>query len=102
MALVDPVRTALDPFADRIELALLYGSVVKGTDTATSDIDVLIVAEGLTLEEIYKVLLPVEAILSRKISPTLYTPREFADRESIRRHLRHARAVRRAPGADRL
>ena len=60
----------------------MYGSVVKGTDTATSDIDVLIVADGATLEEIYSALAPVEADLGRKISPTLYTPREFADRKA--------------------
>jgi predicted nucleotidyltransferase len=82
VALVDPIRTALEPFADQITLALLFGSVVKRTDTVTSDIDVLIVAEGLILEDVYKALLPVEAVLDRKISPTLYTPQEFADRKA--------------------
>jgi predicted nucleotidyltransferase len=82
VALVEPIRTALEPFADRITLALLYGSVVKKTDTATSDIDILIVAEGLILEDVYKALLPVEAVLDRKVSPTLYTPREFAERKA--------------------
>ncbi len=82
VALVEPIRTALEPFADRITLALLYGSVVKKTDTATSDIDVLIVAEGLILEDVYKALLPVEAALDRKVSPTLYTPREFTERKA--------------------
>ena len=82
VALVEPIRTALEPFADQITLALLYGSVVKRTDTATSDIDLLIVAKGLILEDVYKALLPVEAVLYRKISPTLYTPQEFADRKA--------------------
>ncbi|MBW1809172.1 MAG: transcriptional regulator [Deltaproteobacteria bacterium] len=82
VALVEPIRTALEPFADQITLALLYGSVVKRTDTANSDIDVLIVAEGLMLEDVYKALLPVEAVLDRKVSPSLYTPQEFADRKA--------------------
>jgi len=82
VALAEPIRAALAPLTDRIALALLYGSVAKGTDTATSDIDLLIVAEDITLEDIYSALAPVEADLDRKISPTLYTPREFADRKA--------------------
>ena len=34
------------------------------------------------LEDIYAVLAPVEAGLGRKISPTLYTPQEFAERKA--------------------
>jgi predicted nucleotidyltransferase len=82
VALAEPIRAALAPLADHIELALLYGSVVKGTDTATSDIDILIVADEVTLEDIYSALAPVEADLDRKISPNLYTPQEFADRKA--------------------
>ena len=41
VALAEPIRQALEPLADRIELALLYGSVVKGTDTTQSDIDII-------------------------------------------------------------
>lgn len=81
VALVEPIRQALEQLEDRITLALLYGSVVRGTDTAASDIDLLIVAEGVTLENIYAVLAPVEADLGRRISPTLYTSQEFAERK---------------------
>lgn len=82
VALLEPIRQALEPLAERIELCLLYGSVVKGTDTAQSDIDILIVAEEVTLEDVYWALAPVEANLDRRISPTLYTPQEFADRKA--------------------
>ena len=82
VALAEPIRQALEPLADRINLCLLYGSVVKGTDTAQSDIDILIVAEDVTLEDVYSALAPVEAGLDRKISPTLYTPQEFSDRKA--------------------
>jgi predicted nucleotidyltransferase len=64
---------------------LLYESVTKGTDTATSDIDILIVANGVTLEEMYPALTPVESDLGRKISPTPYTSREFADRKASKK-----------------
>ncbi len=82
VALAEPIGAALAPWADRIDLARVYGSVAKGTDTATSDIDILIVADSVTLEDIYSALAPVEAELDRKISPMLYTPQEFAHRKA--------------------
>ena len=84
VAVLQPVRQALEPLADRLSLALIYGSVASGTDTASSDIDLLIVADGLTLEDLYSALIPVEADLDRRIHPTLYTSREFADRKAAR------------------
>ena len=82
VAMVYPLRHALDPLAKQISLALVYGSVAKGSDTAASDIDLLVVADDVTLERIYSALAPVEPTLGRKINPTLYTPQEFADRKS--------------------
>ena len=82
VAMVDPLRQALEPLAEQIGLALVYGSVAKGTDTATSDVDLLVVADHLTLESLYAALTPIEPTLGRKINPTLYTRHEFADRKS--------------------
>jgi hypothetical protein len=42
---------ALLPFEQKIEVALLYGSVAKQSDTAESDIDIMIVGSDLTLSE---------------------------------------------------
>ena len=72
----------MKPLADRVALALVYGSVARGADTAASDIDLLIVADQVTLEDIYSTLIPVEADLDRRINSTLYTPQEFADRKA--------------------
>lgn len=82
VALAEPLKRALEPLADRVALALIYGSVVKGTDTARSDIDVLIVADDVVLEKLYATLAQVESELSRKVSPTLYTRKEFARRRA--------------------
>ena len=82
VAMVEPIRGALEPLADRIVLALVYGSVAKGTDRAASDIDLLVVADQVTLEEMYSALAPVEEDLNRRINPALYTSREFADRKA--------------------
>ena len=80
VAMVEPIRGALEPLGDRIVLALVYGSVAKGTDRAASDIDLLVIADQVTLEETYAALAPVEARLDRRINPALYTSREFNER----------------------
>jgi len=51
VAMVEPIRRALAPLAKEIERAVIYGSVVKGTDTAASDIDLLVVADDLPNEQ---------------------------------------------------
>lgn len=77
-----PIRSALQPFGDAILAACVYGSVASGSDTAHSDIDLLLVAESLTLEDVYGALEPFEKRLARKISVTLYTPEEFLRRKA--------------------
>lgn len=78
------LRGALASLAKRIHVAWLYGSVAKGTDRAQSDLDVLIVADELTLEEVYTALRPAEKRLGRTISPTLYTRKEFDRRRATK------------------
>ena len=85
VGLAAPIREALAPLAETIELALLYGSVPTGTDTASSDIDLLVVADDLSLEKLYAALAPAETLLDRKINPTLYTSKEFKNRKDTRR-----------------
>jgi len=76
------LRTALEPLAARVSLALIYGSVAKHADTASSDIDLLVVSDELTLEDLYATLSTVEQQLGRKVNPTLYTDSEFRKRRS--------------------
>ena len=60
----------------------MYGSYAKGTDTAGSDIDVMIVSETLMLSRVFEAMQPAETQLGRKVNPTLYTPAEFAKRRA--------------------
>ena len=80
VGLVDPLRSALATLGNRIRLALVYGSVAKRSETATSDIDMLIVADDLTLEEVYAAIERAEQRLARRVNTTLYTPAEFVRR----------------------
>lgn len=82
VGLAEPIREALEPLVDRLRLALIYGSVARGHEGADSDVDLLIVGDDLTLEDVYSVLAPVEAALDRQVNPTLFTETEFAERRA--------------------
>lgn len=82
LGVVPMIRTALAPMAERLNLAFIYGSVAKQTDTAGSDVDLLLVGESLSLNEILTLLMPLEEQLGRKINPACYTPTEYAKRVS--------------------
>ena len=76
------IQEALAPLAARISVALIYGSVAKKTDTAQSDIDLLIVADDLTLEDLYSALSIAEQQLGRPVNPTLLTRSELDKRRT--------------------
>jgi predicted nucleotidyltransferase len=76
------LHEALQPLLPSLQGAWIYGSVAKQTDTAQSDIDVMLVGKHLSLAKVLELLLPVEAQLGRKINPTCYTPAEFARRRT--------------------
>ena len=78
--LADPLREALTPLADRIRAAFVYGSVAKGTDVASSDIDLMLVSDDLAYPEVMGALHPVIERLGREVNPTLYTQTELRQR----------------------
>ena len=77
VGLEQPLRAAVESLPGTVDLALIYGSVAKRADTSASDVDLLIVADNLTLEDVYAGLSPAERLLDRKVNPTLYTRKEF-------------------------
>jgi predicted nucleotidyltransferase len=77
VGLVAPVQAALDPLADRIIAAFVYGSVAKGTERAESDVDLLVVADDLDYADLYAALPEAEASLSRSVNPNVMTRREW-------------------------
>lgn len=80
------VQDALQPFADRIERAFIYGSVARNTDSAHSDVDPLIVSATIGSADLYPVLLEVEQKLGRKVSLTVYRPAEFRRKLEEKNH----------------
>jgi len=80
--LADPIRKALVGLNEPVQLAIVYGSVAKHTDTASSDVDLLIVSDDLLLEKAYTVLAPAEQLISRKINVILLTQEDFERRRT--------------------
>ncbi len=74
------LRDALLPLVPSLHAAWIYGSLARQTDTAQSDIDVMLIGENILLGHVLELLLPLEATLGRKINPTCYTPAEFERR----------------------
>ena len=100
VGLREPIRAALAPFEDRIAHAAVYGSVAKQTDTAMSDVDLLVVSDELTLEELYAALAPAEESLSGKSIRRCTRRREFERRRRKQQCVLEARAGGRAYRAN--
>jgi predicted nucleotidyltransferase len=80
MGVVPTVADALRPMADQLQVALIFGSIAKGTEHASSDVDVLLVSDHVQLSDALALLLPLEPLLCRRIEVKLYTSSEFSAR----------------------
>jgi len=78
VGLGDVLREALSRFAERIDLAYVYGSLASGEASAESDVDVMIVG-AVTLRELSGSLREAGSLLRREINPTLYQPDEYRE-----------------------
>ncbi len=78
--LADVLRSALKPVAPGIRAAFVYGSVAKGTDTSSSDIDVLVISDTLSYAELFGALERAAEQLGRKVAPTIYSIKELRER----------------------
>ena len=80
VGLAEPLREALAPLAERIRAAFVYGSVAKREDTASSDIDLMLISDDLAYSDLYAQLEAVSQRLGRTVNPTIYTTQELARR----------------------
>jgi predicted nucleotidyltransferase len=82
VALAEPLRKSLEPYSDKIKAAFVYGSVAKGTDTASSDIDLMVIGDEFNYSELYTALQNVEHALGRKVSPMFLSPKDWRRKTS--------------------
>lgn len=73
----DMLASALAPLG--VPLALIFGSVASGTETATSDVDVLVIGDA-GFADVVRAIYPVQQELGREINPVVYSAKEFKRR----------------------
>ncbi|MDB5531709.1 MAG: hypothetical protein JWO28_24 [Hyphomicrobiales bacterium] len=77
IAVAEPLRESLGSLSDSIDAAFIYGSVAKGTDTARSDIDLMVIGNDLDLAHLYSAAQDAEGKLLRKVNPTFLSPADW-------------------------
>jgi uncharacterized protein len=83
--IADVLREAMTPLRERIKAAFIYGSFAKGTDTADSDVDVLVLGE-LEFSEVVDALAKAQESIGREVNPSVYPVDEFMTKLSSGRH----------------
>lgn len=79
----DVLRKTLMPLADNINAAFIFGSVAKMQETATSDIDLMVISDHLDYAALFPLLVEAEKSLGRPVNPTIYTQTEFAQKRAL-------------------
>mgnify|MGYP001121888116 CR=1 FL=1 len=80
------VETCLRPLAKQIRLAFIYGSFASGKETAQSDVDLMIVGDNISLDDVVPVLADAQRELRREMNPTVYNSDEFARKLAEKSH----------------
>ena len=80
VGLAEPLRAALAPLARQIKAAFVYGSIAKKEDTATSDIDLMLVSDTLTFGDTILALQAATELLGREVNPNILTQQDFTKR----------------------
>lgn len=82
VGLAEPLRDALKAVSSEIVASFVYGSVAKRSDTARSDIDLMIISDTLTYPEAMEALQHASERLGREVNPTIYSAKEFEKRRA--------------------
>lgn len=82
--LADVLRASITPLAQEIRAAFVFGSVARSEDTATSDVDLLVVSDTLTYPDLFRALESASSRLGRTVNPTIYAPAELTRRVAER------------------
>ena len=83
--IAEVISPALSVLKDKIRIGFIYGSIVDGTDRATSDVDLLIIGK-VSLRELVAALDKAQEAIGREINPIVYGVDEFREKLSAGHH----------------
>jgi uncharacterized protein len=76
VGLIPTLRAALRPVAEKITCAFVYGSIARGEEHATSDVDLMVIG-NVGLGDLSPALRRAEKRLGREVNVTNYSVDEF-------------------------
>ncbi len=76
VGLIPSLRVALQPFANKIICAFVYGSIARRQERATSDVDLMVIG-NVGLADLAPLLRRIEKRLGREVNVTDYSVKEF-------------------------
>jgi predicted nucleotidyltransferase len=76
VGLIPSLKNALQPFADKIACAFVYGSIARREEHATSDVDLMVIG-NVGLGDLAPSLRKTENRLGREVNVTNYSVDEF-------------------------
>jgi predicted nucleotidyltransferase len=76
VGLIPTLRVALDPFAEKIACAFVYGSIARREEHATSDVDLMVIG-NMGMGDLAPSLRKTEKLLGREVNVTNYSVDEF-------------------------
>ena len=85
VGLIPTLRAALRPYEKKIACAFVYGSVARGEERATSDVDLMVIGK-VGLADLSPGLGEAEKRLGREINVTNYSMDEFRKKAAQRNH----------------
>jgi len=77
IALADPLKESLEALSGTIDIAFVYGSVAKGTDTACSDVDLMVIGDDMDYSALYSALQDAQNKLARRVNATFLSPADW-------------------------
>ena len=75
--IADEIKEILLPLDNKINVAFIYGSISKGSETKSSDVDLMLIGRELSYGLVMESLMPLEQSLQRSINPTIYEMSDF-------------------------
>jgi predicted nucleotidyltransferase len=80
------LQGGLTALAAKVQLAFIYGSIATGAETTGSDVDVMVVGERVSMDDVVSALAGAQRDLGREVNPSVYRTEEFCRRLAQGQH----------------